>query len=94
MHIERTHGFGSPGVPDGANHPTRAGESRTPAGNGGEGIARAADPLVEPYIGQAAAAAEIRWDAVKEARTLLLAGMLDTPDAARQAAENILLLGI
>lgn len=43
---------------------------------------------------QAAAADEIDQAAVAEARRLLTEGKLDTPDAARRAAEAILRLGL
>jgi hypothetical protein len=94
MNIERANGFDPLNVPDGPNHAGKAGQGRIPAGDGSETLDRAADPRLEPYIQGAVASPEIRWDAVREAKLLLRSGILDTPEAARLAAENILTLGI
>ncbi len=46
------------------------------------------------YVRQAAGAEDIDKAAVAEAKQLLDSGQLDSPDAARRAAESILTLGI
>ncbi len=63
------------------------------AGSAGESAAEitAAKPAL---VRQAAAAPEVNAQAVAEARRLLQAGQLDTPQAARAAAEAILTRGV
>ena len=94
MQIESTRGVDPLGVPDGANGLPKAGETRSAAAKAEDTPLPAAEPSLEPYIRQAAEAEEVRADAVAEARRLLDSGALDTADAARAAAENILRLGI
>jgi hypothetical protein len=48
----------------------------------------------EKLISAASAAPEINAQAVAEARALLESGQLDTPEAAQQAAQRILDLGL
>ncbi|MGB2821963.1 MAG: hypothetical protein WBF17_13350 [Phycisphaerae bacterium] len=48
----------------------------------------------ERLIAAASAAEEINAKAVEEARALLQAGQLDTPEAADRAAEAILKMGL
>ncbi|KPK86769.1 MAG: hypothetical protein AMJ81_00465 [Phycisphaerae bacterium SM23_33] len=50
-------------------------------------------PADKPYVGMAMAGQEVEHAAVAEARKLLLEGKLDTPEAARRAAQAILDLG-
>ena len=53
-----------------------------------------ADPACVLYTPKAAACEDVNLQAVAEALRLLEAGQLDTPQAARQAAENILSMGL
>ncbi len=94
MQIDPTQGFDALGVPDGARnvpHPEpspsadREARGETPP---------AAAGIPAAYIEQAAAAQTVRPEAVAEAKRLLASGGLDTAEAARQAAETILTLGI
>jgi len=94
MQIDSTQGFDALGAPDGARnvpHPeptpsaNREKRSETPP---------AATGIPTSYMKQAAAAETVRPEAVAEAKRLLASGDLDTPEAARQAAEAILTLGI
>ena len=48
----------------------------------------------ERLIAAASDAGEVNVEAVKEARAMLAAGQLDTPEAARRAAEAILKTGL
>lgn len=48
----------------------------------------------KPYIAMAMAGDEINTQAVEEAKALLQSGQLDTPEAARRAAEAILSFGV
>jgi len=47
-----------------------------------------------PYIAKALSSDAFNVQAVQEARRMLAAGQLDTPDAAQRAAERIVDLGI
>ena len=49
--------------------------------------------LLAPYVQAAMGAEEVDEQAVAEARNLLRSGQLDTPEAARRAAEALLRLG-
>jgi len=92
MHIEPTQGFDALGSPDGAGN---APEPVPPAGRGKPNETSPEERgIPASYIDQAAAAPEIRSEAVAEARRLLASGELDTPEAAEAAAETILTLGI
>jgi len=66
----------------------RSGDARIDAGG------RKLDPALAPYVRAAMAGEEINQQAVAEARRLLQSGQLDTPDAARRAAEALTRLGI
>jgi hypothetical protein len=94
MQIEPTHGFDAVGSPDGTRKPPQPGEV-PPAGRG-DAAETPKDEQTVPssYVERAAAADEVRRDAVAEARRLLATGELDTPEAAAAAAEAILTLGI
>ena len=50
--------------------------------------------VLAPYVRAAMAAEEVDGQAVAEARKLLQSGQLDTPEAARRAAEALLMVGI
>ncbi len=95
MQVERTHGLDPLNVPNGSKplpRPAAAGpidEAARP-----EAADAPADAAVQPLAAQAAAAPEVRPDAVAEARRLIESGDLDTPEAARKAAERLLDLGI
>ncbi|MBM4019088.1 MAG: hypothetical protein FJ288_12295 [Planctomycetes bacterium] len=93
MHVNRTEGYNTPGVPDGTPGLAKAGP---------EGGARKADPngvalsesALAALVRQAAAADEVNSGAVADARRLLESGQLDTPEAIRRAAESILNRGV
>lgn len=94
MRIDGTHGLEPQGLPEG-----KPSLPKTPASGDAREPETSADGLVvsrshEPYIHQAMAAEEINTQAVAEARRLLRSGELDTPEAARRAAETIMRLGI
>jgi hypothetical protein len=58
------------------------------------GRPRATELACEAYIRKAAASEEVDLQAVAEARKLLEAGRLDTPEAAARTAEAIIIKGI
>lgn len=58
------------------------------------GRPRATELACEAYIRKAAASEEVDLQAIAEARKLLEAGQLDTPEAAARAAEAIITKGI
>ena len=94
MRIDGTHGLEPQGLPEG--NPSLP---KTPhPGDVDQAQSSAEDIIVsrshEPYIRQAMAAEEVNTQAVAEARKLLRSGQLDTPEAARRAAQAILRLGI
>ena len=94
MHVERTEGLEGLGLPDTAGKLPKAAAtpSATDQTNGSPGSA--AEASFQPYIDRAAEADAIRPEVVEEAKRLLAAGELDTPETARRAAENILTFGI
>jgi hypothetical protein len=51
-------------------------------------------PSVAPYVGKALATEEVDRQAVLQAKELLKSGELDTPEAAKRAAQAILDLGV
>ena len=93
MRIDGTHGLEPQGLPDSkpplpkTSLPGDASEAETSA----ESVVSRSH---EPYVRQAMAADEINTQAVAEARELLQSGQLDTPEAARRAAQTIMRLGI
>lgn len=94
MHIERT-GPIDPSPPPGGKTPSRKPES-APATGETPAVTPAAAPeaAAQSYVRRAIEAGEVRSDRVAEARRLIAEGRLDTPDAARRAAENLLDRGI
>lgn len=70
-----------------------------PSSPGDSADARIADDDTEirsalaPYVRAAMAAEEVDEQAVADARNLLRSGQLDSPEAARRAAESLLRLG-
>ena len=94
MHIEPTQGFDALGSPDGTRSAPQP-EQVWPAGEGKPLETCPDEQRVPPaYVEQAAAAEEVRSEAVAEARLALASGALDTAEAAEAAAEAILTLGI
>jgi len=53
-----------------------------------------ADAVHQSYIRKAAASQDLNAEAIAEARKLIEAGQLDTPEAIAKAAENIIDKGI
>ncbi len=70
----------------------------SPAGERGDAAdpadAAGVDAEARPYVGKALAADDVNLEAVTEARNLLDAGELDTPEVIRRAAERIVSDGI
>lgn len=94
MHIEPTHGFDTPGLPEKARNVPQP-ESSAPAGpTPPRRTPPAGSSTLAPYIREAAAAQPVRTAAVADAKRLLASGGLDTEEAARGAAEAILTFGL
>lgn len=75
----------------------KSSSSKASTGHAGEaGKSGAAESIKGdcPLIQAALSAPEVNAQAVEEARQALLSGQLDTPDAARRAAEHLLDLGL
>ena len=94
MHIEPTQGYDALGSPDGPRSTPQPGPVPSAGRGDAAGPARDDEGAPAAYVQQASEAAEVRPDAVAEARRLLESGELDTPEAAAGAAEAILTLGI
>ena len=80
--------------------PSEGSEVRRQAANPTDGAeASVANPRIgeaasKPYIQKAAVCDEVNTQAVAEAKELLESGQLDTPEAAKRAAERIISMGI
>lgn len=94
MQIERTEGVDSLGLPDGSGNLSKTGKAASAADKTDGSPDLLSEAALRPYIDRAAGADEIRSEVVNEAKRLLAAGELDTPENARKAAEAILRLGI
>ena len=93
MLIGRSEGIDPQGLPDPTGKLLKTGQAITGARKATE-EPQAADPKVAEYARTAAAAEEVRPEAVKEARALLESGQLTSPDALQRTAESLLRLGI
>ncbi len=94
MEIKPTQGLDALGLPGEAKNPPKAAPSSDAGDKTADSANSAAESALRPYTQRAAEADEIRSDVVEDAKRLLAAGELDTPEAAERAAENILRLGI
>ncbi len=94
MEIKPTQGLDALELPGEAKNPPKAAPSSAAADKTADSPNSAAESALQPYIERAAGVVEVRRDAVEDAKHLLAAGELDTPEAAERAAENILRLGI
>ena len=94
MEIKPTQGLDALGLPGEAKNPPKAAPSSDAGDKTADSANSAAESALQPYIERAAGVVEVRRDAVEDAKRLLAAGELDTPEAAERAAENILRLGI
>ncbi len=94
MEIEPAQGFDALRDSGEAKNPPKANPSPSAADKTVDSANSAAESALQPCIERAAEAVEVRPDAVEDAKRLLAAGKLDTPEAAQRAAENILRLGI
>lgn len=94
MQIERTEGVNASGLPGAARNLPQAGEYVAGPDKTGQLAGPGADVALDTYLQQAARIGDVRQDRVEQAKELLAAGELDTPEAAWRAAENILRLGI
>jgi hypothetical protein len=94
MHVERTPGLDPFGGAEGAGGLHKPTESKAGGPKDTSAAEPAHQPSAEPYLERAREAPEVRESAVAEARRLLAEGTLDTPEAARRAAEALLQLGI
>jgi uncharacterized protein YdbL (DUF1318 family) len=94
MQIERTNGFAGPSRPgetDGFPKPApQAGRVGKPV----EAVPEVTASELQELAKQAAAAPEINWDNVAEARKLFESGGLSTPEAIQNAAQRLLDLGV
>ncbi|MCX5654402.1 MAG: hypothetical protein NTY65_07125 [Planctomycetota bacterium] len=94
MQIERTNGFAGPSRPgetDGFPKPApQAGRVGKPV----EAVPEVTASELQELAKQAAAASEINWDNVAEARKLIESGGLSTPEAIQNAAQRLLDLGV
>jgi uncharacterized protein YdbL (DUF1318 family) len=94
MQIERTNGFAGPSRPgetDGFPKPApQAGRVGKPV----EAVPEVTASELQELAKQAAAAPEINWDNVAEARKLIESGGLSTPEAIQNAAQRLLDLGV
>lgn len=94
MRIDRTNPFDALGLPEGtaaAKSPRT--QSAEGAGQAGEARLQAQIEGLDSYVLKAAQTSDMNLQAVEEAKRLLQSGQLDTPEAARRAAQSILSLG-
>ena len=106
MRIDRTNLIGQRGPVGDNEKPVQAEQSGLAADSKGArtagkadagsaaGLATAIATAKPALVRQAAASPEVNAQAVAEARRLLQAGQLDTPEAARAVAEAILTRGV
>ncbi len=94
MQVERTPGLDPFGVSEGSNGLQKPPGTKSGGPKVVQGAPAAPQPSIEPYVRRANETPAVRRGAVEEARRLLAEGALDTPEAARRAAEAILSLGI
>ncbi len=94
MQIDRTEGLEGLGLLDTAGSLSKSGKTAPAADKTDGSPGSAGEASFQPYIDRAGEADDIRSEAVEEAKRLLAAGQLDTPENARKAAQNILTFGI
>lgn len=94
MQIERTQGLDPLGLPGGTQNLPKAEQGGAATGKTGDSAGGPAGPAFQPYVARAREAEEVRLAEVEEAKRLIAAGELDTPEAAQRAAEALLRLGI
>jgi hypothetical protein len=82
---------GNPETPQSLQKPPRSTDAPEARIDGGGSEVRSA---LAPYVRAVMAGEEIDEQAVAQARRLLQSGELDTPEAARRAAEALMRLGI
>ena len=92
MRIDGPNRLPSPAASDADAAPPR--RSQAPSPRPGDGDAVIIAPELQRYVRQAGSCEEVRADAVAEARRLIDAGELDTPEAMQRAAERILTEGL
>ena len=92
MRIDGVYGPGIGGVRDDNGTAPKSERPEAQGGAGGEPTELYA--AAKQYVLSAAGAEEVNRQSVAEARELLRSGKLDSPEAARRAAEAILSLGI
>jgi len=94
MHIERTNNNHEPhAVPDGASGSQRAGSHSRDVRKATDQDGTAGRSGIAELMGLVTGGPDVDRTAVAEARRLIDSGELDTPDAARRAAEAMLRLG-
>jgi hypothetical protein len=94
MQVERTNGFPSPGRPEEADGFPKPASYANRVGRPVESVPEVTAGELQELAKQAAAAPEINWDAVTEARKLVESGGLSTPEAIQNAAKRLLDLGV
>ena len=94
MQIERTNGFPTPRGPGEADGLPRPASHTDRVGKPVESVPAVADAELQALAQQAAAAPEINWDKVAEARKLIESGTLATPEAVQNAAKRLFDFGV
>jgi hypothetical protein len=94
MHIERTDGFPGPNRPGETDGFPKSPFQADRVGKPVEAIPAVSGSELQELANQAAAAPEINWDKVAEARKLIESGNLATPEAIRNAAQRLFDLGV
>ncbi|MCK4626684.1 MAG: hypothetical protein KAV00_15325 [Phycisphaerae bacterium] len=93
MRIDGPNRLETPSQSEG-NEARRQAAKPTEASEASEANARIGEAACKPYIQKASACDEVNHQSVAEAKKLLESGQLDTPEAAKRAAERIISMGI
>ncbi|HUT61458.1 MAG TPA: hypothetical protein VNA25_26725 [Phycisphaerae bacterium] len=93
MRVDGTHGLGPHGLPEPTGPLPKGARGGGQAGSGDAPDTVEVRSSQNRYVRLAAEAEEVNLRTVAEARELIRAGKLDTPEAIRRAAEAILRFG-
>jgi uncharacterized protein YdbL (DUF1318 family) len=94
MHVERTDGFAGPSRPGETEGFPKPAPQAGRVGKPVEAVPEITASELQELARQAAAAPEINWDKVAEAKKLIESGGLATPEATQNAAQRLLDLGV
>jgi anti-sigma28 factor (negative regulator of flagellin synthesis) len=94
MQIERTDGLSGPNRPGEADGFHKPASYATHVGKPVESVPAISGSELQELAKQAAAASEINWDKVAEARKLIESGSLATPEAVQNAARRLVDFGV